>query len=164
MSIIKIKDRRKTNIIYRKIYGLWYNIKNRCYNESHQRYRQYGGVGVTMCDKWLEFDGFLEEVDLIEGFDLELLLQGKIHLDKDSVDLSNKIYCLEKCRFITKEENNKYKPNQQKYIIATTPLGEEIEFFNQSEFARNNNLRQSSIADCLSGKCKSHKKWKFRYK
>ena len=117
-----------------------------------------------MCDKWLEFDGFLEDVDLIEGFDLELLLQGKIYLDKDSIDLNNKMYCLEKCRFVTKEENNKYKPNQQKYIIATTPLGEEIEFFNQSEFARINNLRQSSIADCLSGKCKSHKKWKFRYK
>ena len=62
------------------------------------------------------------------------------------------------------QKKKKYKPNQQKWVIGISPDGKEFEFFNQSEFARQHNLRQSSIGDCLSGKCKTHKKWKFKYK
>ena len=155
---------RKYNIIYDKLYHLWWDIKNRCYNPNHPRYEQYGGNGVHMCDLWLTLDGFLSEIDLVEGFDLEKLIKGEICLDKDSVEFGNKEYCLKKCKFISKKENNKYKPNQQKWVIGISPDGKEFEFFNQSEFARQHNLRQSSIGDCLSGKCKTHKKWKFKYK
>lgn len=49
-------------VLRRKLYKLWHNIKNRCYNVNHPRYKQYGGRGVVMCDKWLTFDGFLEDV------------------------------------------------------------------------------------------------------
>ena len=161
---MKIDYRVKENKLYVKMYALWYNINDRCYNKNHKRYTQYGGVGVRVCDKWRTFDGFLEEVDLVDGFSLEKFLNGELALDKDSKDINNKIYCLEKCRFITKEENNKYKPNQQKIVIGITPTGEEVEFFNQSEFARKNNLKQSCIGDCLRGKCKTHKGWKFKYK
>lgn len=136
----------------------------RCYKQNHPRYHLYGGSGVTICEKWRRLEGFIEEVDLIEGFNSELLVNGKIHLDKDSKDIKNKIYCLSKCKFISIEENNKYKPNQQRNIIGTSPNGDTYEFFNQSEFAREHNLRQTSISGCLKGKCKTHKKWEFKYK
>ena len=35
---------------------------------------------------------------------------------------------------------------------------------NAKDIAKEHNLRQSSIGDCLNGKCKTHKKWKFYYK
>ena len=160
-----IKNRNKNkNVVYKKIYALWYHMIDRCYNRKHERYSNYGGRGVIVCDKWKTFDGFLEDIDLIEGFDLDKIINGELLLDKDSIDLNNKIYCLNKCKFISKQNNNKYKPSQQKVIIATTPFGEEIEFFNQSEFAKDNNLRQSTISDCLRGRCKTHKGWKFKYK
>ena len=139
-------------------------MNDRCYNKNHKRYHLYGGRGVTVCEKWRTFNGFVEDIDSIEGFDLDLFLKGKIHLDKDSIDMENKVYCIEKCRFISIQENNKYKPNQQKITIGIDPNGERYEFFNQSQFAKDHNLRQSCISDCLRGKCKTHKGWKFSYK
>ena len=42
--------------------------------------------------------------------------------------------------------------------MPDTDIPKELfEFFNQSEFAKKHGLRQTSIADCLSGKCKTHK-------
>lgn len=48
--------------------------------------------------------------------------------------------------------------------VGVSPNGEIFEFFNQSKFSKEHNLRQSTIADCLSGKCKTHKGWKFYLK
>ena len=34
------------------IYIRWLGIKNRCYNKSHQGYKNYGGRGISICSKW----------------------------------------------------------------------------------------------------------------
>lgn len=159
-----IKGKRvKSNYEYRKIYGLWRNMIDRCYKPANASYKYYGAVGVEVSDRWLMFNNFVEDIDKIRGFDYNLFFQGLLTLDKDKFG-NSKMYSLENCCFISKEENNKYKPNQQKIVIGTSPNGEIYEFLNQSEFAREHNLRQSTINDCLNGKCKSHKGWKFNYK
>ena len=164
MSMIIQGSRNKaTNNVYKKVYSLWKSMIDRCYKETHSYYKWYGGVGITVCDRWKKLDYFIEDIDKIKGFDLDKLLKGELSLDKDILKQGNKIYCLKYCMFVSKEENNKYKPNQQKTIIGISPDNEIFKFKNQSEFARNHNLRQSSIGDCLSGKCKTHKKWKFYY-
>jgi hypothetical protein len=43
-------------------YNSWYNMKSRCLNKNHTAYSYYGGRGVKVCDKWLTFDGFLEDM------------------------------------------------------------------------------------------------------
>jgi len=156
--------RIKENIVYRKIYGIWKNMNDRCYKSNCDCYSNYGSVGITVCERWRNLDNFIEDVDKIDGFDLELILQGKLSLDKDKKLHNNTMYCLENCTFISKKENNKYKPHQQKEIIGISPEDKIYEFNNQSEFARLHKLRQSSIGDCLSGKCKTHKGWRFYYK
>ena len=155
--------RIRSNPEYRKTYDVWYAMMNRCYNPLHPRYDNYGGSGVTVCDRWHEYNDFLEDIDSVQGFEYDKYISGNLALDKDSLCEGNKVYCLDKCVFITREENNKYKPNQQRLVLGIDPQGEKHEFTNQSEFARLNNLRQSSIGDCLSGKCKTHRKWKFKY-
>lgn len=162
--IIQGSRNRKTNDIYNKVYQLWYNMIARCTKEKHPRYKDYGAIGITVCERWKELDNFIEDIDLIDGFDEHLLLLGKIHLDKDKKNANSKQYSLENCSFITIEENNKYKPNQQKLIIGISPNGKEYEFFNQSEFARENGLEQTSISSCIKGKLKTHKGWKFSEK
>ena len=160
-----INDRRKNkNKIYAIVYGKWYNMMDRCYNKKSKLFKNYGEKGICVCERWHDFELFLEDFDKIDGFDITLLKDGKLSLDKDKKKKGNTIYCLELCTLITKEENNKYKPHQQKTIIGISPNNDYYEFDNQSEFARKHNLRQSSITDCLRGKCKTHKKWKFYYK
>ena len=151
----------KDKLVKKKAYYAWKNMCYRCYNKEHQRYNSYGGVGVYISDRWLDFNNYLNDLPKVEGWDIDLYLQGVIFLDKDSKEIGNKEYSLDKCKFITISENNKYKPNQQKLTIGISPEGKEYEFYNQSEFAREHNLRQGSISECLSGKLKTHRKWKF---
>lgn len=44
-------------------YSHWYNIKSRCFNENHPRFKDWGGRGITMCDEWKnDFKAFHEYV------------------------------------------------------------------------------------------------------
>ncbi len=46
-------------------YTAWKNIKSRCYNSKHEHYKNYGGRGITVCDRWLSsFENFLADVGL----------------------------------------------------------------------------------------------------
>lgn len=44
---------------YRGEYGVWINMKRRCYNKKSDMYPAYGGRGITVCDRWLGDDGFI---------------------------------------------------------------------------------------------------------
>ena len=35
-----------------RLYCVWHNMKDRCYNPSATSYKNYGGKGVTVCDEW----------------------------------------------------------------------------------------------------------------
>ena len=51
------------------------NMKSRCYNLNHPNYIDYGGRGITICDRWKErggFSNFLEDMgERPEGYSLE---------------------------------------------------------------------------------------------
>jgi hypothetical protein len=34
----------------------------RCFNKNNAHYKDYGGRGITVCDKWLTFEGFYEDM------------------------------------------------------------------------------------------------------
>ena len=33
-------------------YNTWNAMKQRCYNPNHQRFQDWGGRGITICDEW----------------------------------------------------------------------------------------------------------------
>jgi hypothetical protein len=37
-------------------------MKARCDNPNHSRYEDYGGRGITYCDRWADFDNFVEDM------------------------------------------------------------------------------------------------------
>lgn len=41
----------------------WQDMKARCYNENAPDYYRYGGRGITICNRWLEFNGFWNFVE-----------------------------------------------------------------------------------------------------
>lgn len=43
-------------------YETWQGMKNRCCNKNAPVYKNYGGRGITLCDKWQTFEGFLEDM------------------------------------------------------------------------------------------------------
>jgi hypothetical protein len=44
-----------------KTYKSWQGIKDRCTNQNHKRYKDYGGRGIIVCKDWLNFSNFLRD-------------------------------------------------------------------------------------------------------
>lgn len=157
-------NRNSNNKLYSKLNRLYFHMKDRCYKEKHHAYKNYGMKGVKVSEEWSTLSKFIDTVDKVDGWDIDKFMNGELTLDKDSIDRNNLLYSIDTCKFISKEENNKIKPNQQRLTIGISPNNEYYEFYNQSEFARIHNLRQSTISDCLKGRVKAHRGWKFKYK
>ena len=43
-------------------YMTWQNMNQRCNDTNHPRYNDYGGRGITICERWKSFENFLEDM------------------------------------------------------------------------------------------------------
>lgn len=43
-------------------YVSWAGMIQRCTNPNHPEFADYGGRGITVCNRWLQFNGFLEDM------------------------------------------------------------------------------------------------------
>lgn len=54
-------------------YVVWCKMKERCYNARSRCYQNYGGRGISVCDRWrLSFQAFLEDMGNRPGTEYEL--------------------------------------------------------------------------------------------
>jgi hypothetical protein len=43
-------------------YVSWQAMKNRCYRPRDKEYARYGGAGIAICDWWLTYENFLQDM------------------------------------------------------------------------------------------------------
>jgi hypothetical protein len=44
-------------------YRIWYGMKERCYNTKNEKYKDYGGRGISVCDNWKNsFENFYTDM------------------------------------------------------------------------------------------------------
>jgi len=75
-------------------YRAWENMKRRCDNPSGNRFKNYGGRGISVCTEWLlSYDSFSTDMGK----------RPTIHHSLDRKDVNGN-YCKDNCRWATREE------------------------------------------------------------
>jgi hypothetical protein len=44
------------------IYRIWSGMLTRCFNQKMPQYHNYGGRGITVCERWRQFENFLADM------------------------------------------------------------------------------------------------------
>lgn len=44
------------------LYSVWWAMIDRCTNKNHKKYADYGGRGITVCQRWMDVSAFIEDM------------------------------------------------------------------------------------------------------
>lgn len=97
-----------------KTYKLWISMRSRCRNPRSKAYKDYGGRGITVCDRWYDsFEAFFEDMgECSPGLSIERL------------DV-NGPYCKDNCVYATNTQQQRNRRNTVKYLyeghLVTVP-------------------------------------------
>lgn len=112
-----------------RTYACWAAMKSRCTYEKHPQYNRYGGRGITICDKWLIFENFYDDMgDKPKTLSIER---------RDN----NKGYYKENCYWGTKKQQQRNREctlfvNWKGSHIALSEICEKLGINYQTAYAR----------------------------
>lgn len=90
---------------------VWRGIKNRCLNKKNKHYKDYGGRGINICDRWLKFENFRD--DMYQSY----LEHNKEFGDgrNNTIDRinNNSGYYKDNCRWATQKEQCNNRRNSR---------------------------------------------------
>jgi hypothetical protein len=86
-----------------KLYTCWRNMMNRCYQPSTSRFKNYGGRGIRVDERWHDFENFRK--------DMGDPPRSTSSIERRNTDLN---YCPENCCWIELREQTKNQTRSRK--------------------------------------------------
>lgn len=90
-------------------YSCWFSLVSRCINSKNRYYKNYGGRGIKVCQRWLIFENFRDDMHVA-------YLEHKAVNATTTIERKNNNgdYCLLNCRWATRREQSL---NRRRYYI-----------------------------------------------
>ncbi len=105
------------------LFGVWTDMKTRCYNRNCKDYKNYGGRGIKICKEWLDdfksFYNWAIKSGHKKGFEIDRRI-------------NNGDYEPLNCRFVTSAVNNQNRRNNK----VTMQIANHIRDMNMSNVSR----------------------------
>lgn len=110
-------------------YNAWLSMKDRCFNAKRKTYKYYGGAGITVCERWLIFENFKN--DMFVSYGKHVQEHGEHDTTLDRID-SKKDYTPENCRWATRLLQNNNRKGSAKMIEGKGLGGKKVNRVNIS--------------------------------
>jgi hypothetical protein len=161
--MLKVTDRPE--------YQIYHQMKQRCYNSNHPQYPNYGGRGITICDRWLEPNGMgflnflqdmgerpagdysIERIDVNGNYEpsnctwitmTEQTMNKRTTAILKEGDIFGKLTVIKEVDFKDRGDNNK-----RRMFLCKCQCGNEV-------IKRMDKLRQGNISSCGLKPCNKH--------
>lgn len=109
-QFIGLPNNKTHGLSKNNIYAIWSNMKARCNNPKHEKFKDYGGRGIKVCKEWNDsFINFLNDM----GF------QPNKSYSIDRIDVDGN-YCPENCKWSTPLEQSKNKRIHKEFLSTKT--------------------------------------------
>jgi hypothetical protein len=123
----------------------WEGMMARCYDPNSPSYPTYGGKGVYVCDRWLEFKAFAEDVENLPVRSNT----GRLVLDKDGRG-DGFCYGPDHCQWISDRDNALLKSDRIFTVIH--PQRGVHSFTNPTAFCAEHGIDNRNFSDLWAGK------------
>ena len=151
----ELNSQYKHGFGHNSFYKKWENIKRRCLNPKVRNWKDYGGRGIRVCDEWLEFINFRD--DMHKSYLEHVEIHGEHNTTIERKDVNGN-YNKDNCIWLT-EEKQHTNTTTNKWFRATSPSGEVHFCRNQRCFSKKFELNRSSVNKCISQNWNSYKGW-----
>ena len=126
----------------------WHGMMSRCYNKNSCGYKDYGGKGVFVCDRWLEFKCFAEDAVQLPGWDDKVSsVSTRYFLDKD-IRGNGFVYGPNSCGWVTMSKNILANADTL-YVVEKD--GVEYSFINPDVFAKEHGIHEGNFSNLWTG-------------